>query len=200
MGNRAVITTREKQIGIYLHWNGGRDTIEPLLKYCELKGYRPPSQDCYGWARLAQVMGNFFGGSYSVGIDEYDNLDTDNWDNGVYIIDGWEIVGREFQHRGEQHGHDFDEMLRAFDAAMPEGEQLGGYLDAIEVPVSKVEVGDILYVDINYNRCYKPFEVLELTEKNGEPAFRIDREPDPEHYLNCYAPHTATVRIDRKED
>lgn len=43
MGNRAVITTKERKIGLYLHWNGGRDTVEPLLKYCELQGYRPPS-------------------------------------------------------------------------------------------------------------------------------------------------------------
>ena len=56
MGNRAVITTKERKIGLYLHWNGGRDTIEPLLKYCELQGFRPPSQDCYGWARMCQVM------------------------------------------------------------------------------------------------------------------------------------------------
>lgn len=45
MGNRAVITTSERKVGVYLHWNGGRDTIEPLLKYCELQGYRPPSSD-----------------------------------------------------------------------------------------------------------------------------------------------------------
>lgn len=49
MGNRAVITTTKKDLAIYLHWNGGRDTVEPLLKYCELQGYRPPSVDCYGW-------------------------------------------------------------------------------------------------------------------------------------------------------
>ena len=30
MGNRAVITTRKdlKDIGVYLHWNGGRDSVE----------------------------------------------------------------------------------------------------------------------------------------------------------------------------
>ena len=27
MGNRAVITTEEKKIGIYLHWNGGYDSV-----------------------------------------------------------------------------------------------------------------------------------------------------------------------------
>lgn len=71
MGSRAVITTPKREIGLYLHWNGGRDTVEPLLRYCELKGYRAPSADSYGWARLAQVAGNFFGGTCSVGIDAY---------------------------------------------------------------------------------------------------------------------------------
>ena len=58
MGNRAVITTPERKVGLYVHWNGGRDTIEPLLRYCELKGYRDPAKDDYGWARMAQVLGN----------------------------------------------------------------------------------------------------------------------------------------------
>ena len=49
MGNRAVITTPDKELALYLHWNGGRDTVEPLLRYCELQGYRPPSSDNYGW-------------------------------------------------------------------------------------------------------------------------------------------------------
>ena len=30
MGNRAVITTPQRKVGLYVHWNGGRDTIEPL--------------------------------------------------------------------------------------------------------------------------------------------------------------------------
>ena len=52
MGNRAVITTPDRKLGLYLHWNGGRDTVEPLLRYCELKGYRDPAKDDYGWARM----------------------------------------------------------------------------------------------------------------------------------------------------
>lgn len=93
MGNRAVITTSKskdvknsKDIGVYLHYNGGRDSVKAFLKYCELKGYRSPSEDNYGWARLCQVIGNFFGGSTSIGIDNCCHLDCDNFDNGVYII------------------------------------------------------------------------------------------------------------------
>jgi hypothetical protein len=37
MGNRAVITDNKQRIGIYLHWNGGRDSVEAFLKYCELR-------------------------------------------------------------------------------------------------------------------------------------------------------------------
>lgn len=49
MGNRAVITTSKsidpknsEQLGVYVHWNGGRTSITAFLKYCKLKGYCPP--------------------------------------------------------------------------------------------------------------------------------------------------------------
>ena len=132
MGNRAVITTSKAtdvsqatDIGIYLHWNGGRDSVEAFLKYCELKGYRPPSQDNYGWARLCQVISNFFGGSTSIGIDTCNNLDCENWDNGVYIIDKWEIVGRQFFDGDEQDSYNLVDMLIEIDQAQPQKEQLG---------------------------------------------------------------------------
>lgn len=128
MGNRAVITTRENWandgVGIYLHWNGGRDSVEAFLKYCELKGYRSPSEDCYGWARLCQVIGNFFGGNTSIGIDTLWHLDCNNYDNGVYIIDGWEIVDRHYFDGQEQDYYEMKEMLLAIDKAMPESESI----------------------------------------------------------------------------
>lgn len=99
MGNRAVIasaTEKEKGIGIYVHWNGGVESVEAFLAYCEMKGFRAPTEDCYGWAYLNTVIGNFFGDGLSLGIDLCDNLDTDNGDNGVYYIDGWKIVGRSY--------------------------------------------------------------------------------------------------------
>ena len=124
MGNRAVITTKDKKIGVYLHWNGGRDSVEAFLKYCELKGYRTPESDCYGWARLCQVIGNFFGGELSIGIDQYDRLDKDNGDNGVYVIENWQIVDRLFIDWPEQNEYDLVEMLKSINAAQPKDEQL----------------------------------------------------------------------------
>ena len=119
MGNRAVITTEAKQVGVYLHWNGGRDSVEGFLAYCKAKGHRPPDQDCYGFARLCQVIGNFFGGTTSLGIDRYENLDTDNGDNGVYIIKGWEIVGREHYNGKEQTNFKLEDMLKEIAQAQP---------------------------------------------------------------------------------
>ena len=124
MGNRAVIATSEKSIGVYVHWNGGRDSVEAFLLYCKLKGYRPPETDNYGWARLCQVIGNFFGGETSVGVDRYVRLDTNNWDNGVYIISNWEIIDRLFAPIVEQREHDLLEMLREINEAQPPKEQL----------------------------------------------------------------------------
>jgi len=128
MGNRAVITTEENfknnGVGVYLHWNGGRDSVTAFLTYCKLKGYRAPENDCYGWARLCQVVGNFFGGTTSVGIDTVDRLDCDNYDNGVYLIKNWEIVGREYFNGGEQDEYALEDMLMAINDNMPQYERL----------------------------------------------------------------------------
>lgn len=163
MGNRAVITNSKaldvsgsSDLGIYLHWNGGRDSVEAFLKYCELKGYRTPDEDCYGWARLCQVIGNFFGGSLSVGIDKCCNLDCANFDNGTYIIKGWEIVDRQYFDYEEQNCYDLDAMLIAIDRSMPEKEQLGDFLLAEEIPIEEVKVGDVVFFfDDVYNRYEK---------------------------------------------
>lgn len=132
MGNRAVITTSNARnvqassdIGIYLHWNGWRDSVEAFLTYCELRGFRAPDEDNYGWSRLCQVIGNFFGGGFSIGIGRCYNLDCNNYDNGTYIIKGWKIVARKyFKCKEEQDYHKLEDMLFEIDCAQPESEKM----------------------------------------------------------------------------
>ena len=101
MGNRAVITTLSKRIGIYLHWNGGKESVDAFLAYCKERGFRCPSKDEYGWASLVTTISNYFGHTGNcVGLDVYEKLDVDNGDNGVYFIENWEIVGRAFEPKG----------------------------------------------------------------------------------------------------
>ena len=165
MGNRAVICLAKtyepktsNQQGVYIHWNGGYDSVEAFLTYCKLKGYTPPEMDCYGWARLCQVIGNFFGGSLSIGIDACCKLDCDNGDNGTYLIQDWEIVGRKYHNGPEQHRYNLTEMLIAIDQAQPVKEQLGkDFFLADEVPISEIKIGDEVYmmnpVDSTYKKC-----------------------------------------------
>ena len=116
MGNRAVITTEDKKIGIYLHWHGGRDSIEAFLQYCKDMNFRKPEEDSYGWARLCQVIANYFGSDgLSIGIDILENLDCANGDNGLYIIKDWGIVGREFFEGEEQEHHNKEDLLLEID-------------------------------------------------------------------------------------
>lgn len=164
MGNRAIITTRDNyntnKIGVYLHWNGGRDSVEAFLKYCKLKGYRPPEQDCYGWARLCQVIGNFFGGTLSVGIDNFDQ-DEGQWaDNGTYIIENWEIVDRKHFNYIEQNNWELEEMLLSIDKAQPKAEQLGkAYISAKEIPTEELKIGDIVFMQ-NFESVPKAYTVV----------------------------------------
>ena len=55
MGNRAIIKPEGKNIGVYLHWNGGIDSVTAFLKYCELRGFRA-FDDAYGMARFCQIV------------------------------------------------------------------------------------------------------------------------------------------------
>lgn len=158
MGNRAVITTPAREMGVYLHWNGGRDSVEPFLRYCEMSGFRSPARDPYGWARLVQVVANFFGGDgLSVGVAPYAGDDCENpGDNGIYVVEGWEIVGRVYPWEDfeEQDGYDLREFLRSIDGNQPEGMRLGAefidmWLDGEEVEPSALEVGDSVLVGRN---------------------------------------------------
>ena len=91
MGNRAVLAfvndegkKDKNSVGIYLHWNGGRDSVEGFLQTAKDYELRSGS---YGVARLTQIIANGLGGTLSLGVDLLKNLDCDNYDNGVYWID-----------------------------------------------------------------------------------------------------------------
>ena len=185
MGNRAVITTKENfennGIGVYLHWNGGYDSVSAFLKYCEVKGYRSPDYDNYGWARLCQVIGNFFGGSTSVGIDTVDKLDCNNWDNGVYIIKGWEIVDRKYFDGNEQMNYDLEEMLLDIDNCMPEKEQIGEYLQAREVYIEDLKIGDTVFIE-GYDGNFTKHKVMGF----GKDEFRNGTNVKGVPYVDLY--------------
>lgn len=87
-------------VGVYLHWNGDKDSIVPFCRACKRIGFRCPTDDfSYGVARFVQLVANFFGGltNTSVGVDTLEHLDCDNGDNGVFVVgEDWEIIGREF--------------------------------------------------------------------------------------------------------
>ncbi len=119
MGNRAGITSApydNNAVGIYVHWNGGRASVEGFLQACKQLGFRSPEADPrHSFARLTQAIATFFGNDgLSVGVGRCCDLDTDNYDNGVYLIGGdWEIVGREFWSGEEEVNPEKTEAIAA---------------------------------------------------------------------------------------
>ena len=199
MGNRAVITDTSKQIGVYLHWNGGYDSVSAFCEYARLKNIPAPSDDCdYAWARFCQIVGNFFGGTGSLGVGLYKHMDKDNGDNGVYIVGAdWKIVKREYMRGAEQRNHDLAEMLEGIDAAQPAKERLGkAFLTAEVVPVSALEIGDeVAFVDYDGESHtaqvvgYGTRDYVNGVKARGVPYLdkygkgRTDAERNPNNYL-----------------
>lgn len=96
MGNRGVITfmDSDKEVGsIYLHWNGGQESVKAFLDYAKEVQVRE-GDPTYALARVVQIISNFLEGTLSVGVGMSAFLDCDNMDNGQYIVRGLDIVER----------------------------------------------------------------------------------------------------------
>lgn len=162
MGNAAVVRAKgNKTKSVYLHWNGGRPSIEAFLKYCELRNFRV-FEDSYGMAGFVQVVSNFFGGGISVGIEDGA---SSFGGNGVYVVEGWEIVGREDILGEEVSDTTLEERLIEIDRAQPINQRLGEFITAKEVNVTDIKIGDIVFVEgVNSTSNYKKYKVVGIGE------------------------------------
>ena len=179
MGNRAIVAGIDNKEQVYLHWNGGRDSVQAFLRYCELKGYGG-FDDSYGKARFCQVVGNFFGGGLSLGVV---SNQTGCDDNGVFIVKGWEIVGRKDFAGCEQDEYELKRMLLAINKAQPRAEQLPqAVLTGTEIEPSKLKVGQYVWV-MDGESTYTKYEVMGIGCKGWCNGIDTDGVP----YVNRYA-------------
>lgn len=119
MGNRAVVvshdTTKEnanEKIGIYLHWHGSPEDIEHVLNIAKGKIRGVDDDPQYFWARFCQIFANEIDGdsgqgNASIGIGIVSQLDTYNFDNGVYYINNDFTIakqtdGKEFEEEDDE--------------------------------------------------------------------------------------------------
>ncbi len=103
MGNRAHVIFHDPKNNrispaIYLHWNGGPESIYAFLDELERRGVRNDTE--YTCARFCHVVGDFMdqeqAGGLSLGIvsgprtiSTHSLESFDNGDNGVYVV-SWE--------------------------------------------------------------------------------------------------------------
>jgi len=92
MGNRAVITfsTASSAPAIYLHWNGGRASVEGFLTAAKQLGLRSNRWTLDTVDSLAELIARHFFGvdvGFTVYRQKYGQTDRDNGDNGVYVLD-----------------------------------------------------------------------------------------------------------------
>ena len=194
MSNNCFVKPVGKNIGVYLHWNGGRDSIEAFLEYCKLKQY-PPFETDYGMARFVQTVANFFGTGTSIGIEEENSISTCN---GTYVIKGWEIVSRDFNGE-EQHNYSLKKMLEEIDQEQPAAIQLGcDFLHAEIIDAKDLQIGDTVY----WIDCKNTVNTNHIVGHNSK-GFYMDRysnKYDVEPYdwnNNNYV--KGKVRVERKK-
>lgn len=205
MGNRAIITSVKRDMALYLHWNGGRSSVDAFLRYCELRGFRKPEEDEYGWARLVQVVANFFDADgLSVGVRPYTDDVSEaesGGDNGLYIIKGWRVVrhvypiydenwvatGLRDATEEEEHAggwYDLHEMLLDIDECQPLDQRLGAdFLGAEDVPTADLRAGDWVFV----RRLDGRYELRQIVGF-GENRALCGRDLSSVPYVDTYGP------------
>jgi len=100
MGNRAFVVFEDRDSetfspAIYLHWNGGPESVYAFLDELERRGVR--GDQCYEAARFVQIVGEFMdqdaysglslgisNGPKNGTIEEFENFN--HGDNGLYIV------------------------------------------------------------------------------------------------------------------
>ena len=111
MGNRAVITfaTYTNAPAIYLHWNGGRASVEGFLSAARQLGLRHArghQAQTEALDQLAEMLARFYF-RCNVGTTVYRlhfaGSDRDNGDNGTYVLgQDLTILARLHHNRGEE--------------------------------------------------------------------------------------------------
>jgi hypothetical protein len=102
MGNRAVIAfeddTGVQSFGVYLHWNGGPESVWAFLDVLTTRMRSRGDDVAYASARLVEIVGRYFGGNTSVGLLGFGDSDADKLgarddvehldlgDNGIYVV------------------------------------------------------------------------------------------------------------------
>ena len=132
MGNRAVVAfvdcsgkdksrylnnslIKDKSPSVYLHWNGGRDSVEGFLTVVK-KLYGGSS--CLDAKERAVVFYSVVRragmGGVSTEVSTFKKVDADNGDNGTYWVDeSFQIIDREYQRYPEQQNHPLNEFVNA---------------------------------------------------------------------------------------
>ena len=155
MENRAIITGKHHGEAIYLHWNGGKDSVEGFLAYAKLKGYN----NIYD---LYTVIKPMLQGSCEICCS---TQGESVGDNGTYLVDfsKMKIVGRECAPFAEQAEYKLVEFMAHVDSYQPEHMQFKAYLTATDITsdnVKELQVGDaICCIDDIYN-TYKEYAVV----------------------------------------
>lgn len=157
MSNSGIIMFEDnKELGLYLHWNGGRDSVEAFLKYCKLTKKTGGFQ-C-GMLSLAQVIKNWSIELGNIIVNPFNH----NSDNGIYIVDKkWNIIDRKKFNGIEQNEYNLEEFLKDLDKSQPTDYQLGEeYFKGNFVNRKDIEIGDEVFITSNINYKTKKYKVI----------------------------------------
>jgi len=217
MSNSCLIAPAQGNLGILLRWSGDFLSVYGFLEYCKLKQYPGISGNSAsngeGLARLVQVISNCHPTrSISIqDIESFPNSQVDLLDNGVFIVDGLDIISnihgeKQTIYTGAIHynNEELVSLLEEIDKYQPKETQLGSdFLRAVEVNMSDLKTGDIVYCFDTIYHKYTEQRVVGFTICAGydtKPHPYVDKYPNSSDGVNFNNILVGPVRKKFTED
>ena len=102
-----------------------------------------------------------------MGINECRFLDCDNWDNGTYICEGWNIIRRLYAHSENSDDYPKEDMMLAINSSMPKEEQIPAGLirSALlsKVKTTDLQIGESVYIR-DFSGKWEVFKIIGFGE------------------------------------
>lgn len=150
MSYSALLIAKDATIGLRLEWNGDRNSVKAFLKYAEYAQLPPINADNKWIPPFITMVQNFFrDNNEAIRLETVDPQhfgDKTDYDSGIYVLDGYEIVDRINSPADKSPEHRMHDRLLSIDGTQPLINQLGDFLHGMDIPVEDIKIGDQVFL------------------------------------------------------
>lgn len=150
MSHSALLIAKDATIGLRLNGNGDRNSVKAFLRYAEYAQLPSINADDKWISPFITMLQNFFRDNNDAirleTVDPQHLGDKTDYDNGIYVLEDYEIVDRINSPADTSPEHRIHDRLLSIDSTQPLVNQLGDFLFGMDTPITSIKIGDQVFL------------------------------------------------------